>query len=88
MVDYALKAMDEKHMMSIILFIHRNKGLTKGTIYQNIGMSPRMNVKLDILKDLGLINIEGAVSKHVTLTEKGERVAELISGIEDILNGA
>ncbi len=86
MVDYALKAMDEKHMMSIILFIHRNKGLNKGMIYQNIGMSPRMNVKLDILRDLGLIDIEGVVSKHVTLTEKGEKVAELISGIEDILN--
>ncbi len=86
MVDYVLKMMDEKHMMSIILFIYRNKDVTKGMIYQNIGMSPRMNVKLDILKDMGLISIEGTVAKHVSLTEKGIRVAESISDIEDILN--
>jgi len=86
MVDYVLKMMDEKHMMSIILFIYRNKDVTKGMIYQNIGMSPRMNVKLDILKDIGLISIEGTVTKHVSLTEKGIRVAESISNIEDILN--
>ena len=86
MVDYVLKMMDEKHMMSIILFIYRNKNVTKGMIYQNIGMSPRMNVKLDILKDMGLISIEGTVAKYVSLTEKGIRVAESISNIEDILN--
>ena len=73
-------------MMSIILFIYRNKNVTKGMIYQNIGMSPRMNVKLDILKDMGLISIEGTVAKYVSLTEKGIRVAESISNIEDILN--
>ena len=86
MVDYTLKAMDEKHMLSIILYIYSNKGVTKGMIYQNVGMSPRMNVKLDILKDLGLITIEGAVTKHVALTEKGMRMAELISQMEDILS--
>ncbi len=87
-VEYALKAMDEKHMMSIILFIYSNKGVTKGMVYQNIGMSPRMNVKLDILKDLGLITIEGAVTKHVALTEKGIKVAELISQMENVLDDA
>ena len=87
MVDYTLKAMDEKHMLSIILYIYSNKGVTKGMIYQNVGMSPRMNVKLDILKDLGLITIEGAVTKHVALTEKGMRMAELISQMEDVLSG-
>ena len=86
MVDYTLKAMDEKHMLSIILYIYSNKGVTKGMIYQNVGMSPRMNVKLDILKDLGLITIEGAVTKHVALTEKGMRMAELISQMEDVLS--
>lgn len=86
MSDYRLTIIEERHMLSALLFIYRSGKAAKTTIYENVSKNPRMPVKLDALKDAGLVNMQYGMPTYVSLTEKGRRIAESISNIEDILS--
>ena len=85
MIEYKLKAIEEKHMMSTLLYLHENGTCTKTKIYENVSRNPRMPIKLDVLEDCGLIEMDRGNPTTITLTEKGECVASYGKMIENNL---
>ena len=84
-VDGILR-LEEKGMFGIIILIHENRYCTITDLYRNISRNPRLEIKLEILEDMGLISCD-IVHGHrmYTLTPKGEIIAEHILKIDDVI---
>ena len=82
MKQYKIKALEEKHILSTILFLGENGVTSKTTLYENVSKNPRMPLKLNILEDEGLISMKRGSPTFVILTEKGRRIAESLDLIE------
>ena len=84
-VDVILR-LEEKGMFGIIVLIHDGRYCTMTDLYRDISRNPRLEIKLDILEDMGLISCD-IVHGHrmYTLTPKGEIVAEHILEIDDMI---
>ena len=84
-VDGILR-LEEKGMFGIIVLIHDRRYCTITDLYRDISRNPRLETKLDILEDMGLISCD-IVHGHrmYTLTPKGEVIAEHILEINDIV---
>ncbi|MDO5837332.1 MAG: hypothetical protein Q4P10_00955 [Methanomassiliicoccales archaeon] len=82
MSEYRLSVIEERHMLSIILYLYRCGKATKSNIYDNVSKNPRMPLKLDVLEDEGLISMKRGSPTFVILTEKGRRIAESLDLIE------
>jgi len=76
-------------MAEIIVYIHLNPGCLKTALYRNVARGDRMNAKLDILEEQGIIEmtVRGR-SASLRLTSKGESIAEHLVSIQDILYSA
>jgi len=85
MSDFRVSVMEEKHMLSILLYLYRNGRTTKGEMYSNISNNPRMPLKLNILKDAGLVLISEGIPANIVLTDKGMAVASSIDRMENDL---
>lgn len=86
--DDGIRVLEEKHMLSMILFLHRNGPVIKTVLRQSISKSPRFIDKLNALEDAGIVVLEDVISNRstlISLTEKGERVAEHVLAIRDII---
>ena len=84
--SYNVANLEEKHMLSTLLFIKDNDGCKKIDIYHSVSPNPRMPEKLDILKNLGLIRMEQTNKKcYIFLTEKGWKVCEHLQRIEEYI---
>ena len=46
MKQYKIKALEEKHILSTILFLGENGVTSKTTLYENVSKNPRMPDKL------------------------------------------
>ncbi len=81
-----LKLFDEPHMAEIIVFIHQNPGCLKTDVYKNVARGDRMNKKLDMLEDQGIIGmtVRGR-SASLRLTPRGESIAEHLIAISEIM---
>ena len=84
-VDGILR-LEEKGMFGIIVLIHDRRYCTITDLYRHISRNPRLETKLEILEDMGLISC-GIVHGHrmYTLTPKGEIVAEHILEIDSMI---
>ena len=81
-----LKLFDEPHMAEIIVFIHRSPGCLKTDVYRNVARGDRMNSKLEILENEGIIKMEvHGRSSSIRLTDAGESIAMHLLAISDIL---
>ena len=81
--------LEEKHMISILLYLGIHGPSRKIDIYQAVSTNPRMPMKLDKLESLGLINQDfddGLRSTVVTLTPAGREIMEHLSAIESVLH--
>ncbi len=85
MSDFKISVIEEKHMLSILLYLYRNGRTTKGEMYSNISNNPRMPLKLNILKDAGLVLISEGIPANIVLTDKGMAVASSIDRMENDL---
>lgn len=86
----SVTALEEKHMISVLIFLAANGSCRKIDIYDNVSSNPRMPDKLNKLEDLGLIIQEMDVisrSTIVTLTNVGEQVANLLVSIDRCIKG-
>ena len=80
--------LEEKHLISILLYL-KHEGLTrKIDLYNNVSFNPRMPEKIDRLEAAGLLEqkTDGySRSTLLRLTEKGDKVAKLLDDIDQML---
>lgn len=85
---FAVSALEEKHLISMLLYL-REKGPSRKTdIYDAVSTNPRMTLKVERLEAMGLINTEfnnALRSTVVTLTDEGRKVAEHLAAVDSIL---
>ena len=87
-VDYSVSALEEKHLISIMMYLSINGDCRKIEIYENVSSNPRIPDKLDRLEALGLIvQIRRPDTKSITvaLTPKGKDVADFLARIDKII---
>lgn len=83
-------ALEEKHMISVLMFLGANGPSTKIDIYEGVSSNPRMPDKLNHLEEMGLISQEMDMTTRstiVTLTPAGEQVASLFVAIDKCIQG-
>ena len=80
--------LEEKHLISILLYLKR-EGLTrKIDLYNNVSFNPRMPEKIDRLESAGLLEqkTDGySRSTLLELTEKGRKIAQMLEDIDRAL---
>ena len=85
---YRISSLEEKHLMSMLMYL-REKGPSRKTdIYDAVSTNPRMTLKVERLEAMGLISTEynnALRSTVVTLTEEGRKVAEHLAAVDSIL---
>lgn len=82
---------EEKHMISIMIFLNSNGPSRKIDLYEGVSSNPRMPDKLNHLEEMGLISQKMDMisrSTIVALTPSGEQVASLLIAIEKTLVNA
>ena len=73
-------------MFGIIILIHDKRYCTITDLYRDISRDPRLETKLDIPEDMGLISCDMVHSHRMyTLTPKGEVIAEHILEIDGMV---
>ena len=84
-VDVILR-LEEKGMFGIIVLIHDRRYCTITDLYRDISRNPRLETKLDILEDMGLISCDMVHGHRMyTLTPKGEIIAQYILKIDGMV---
>ena len=84
-VDVILR-LEEKGMFGIIVLIHDRRYCTITDFYKDISRNPRLETKLEILEDMGLISCDMVHGHRMcTFTPKGEIVAEYVLKIDGMV---
>lgn len=84
-----LSKLDRKHMLSILVYLKNHRPAIKSDIHANISRNSGMAEKLETLEKMGLIAMYDSFESrtcYIILTDKGERVAELIEEMLDIID--
>ena len=85
---YRISSLEEKHLMSMLMYL-REKGPSRKTdIYDAVSTNPRVTLKVERLEAMGLISTEynnALRSTVVTLTEEGRQVADHLAAVDSIL---
>ena len=85
---YRISSLEEKHLMSMLMYL-REKGPSRKTdIYDAVSTNPRMTLKVERLEAMGLISTEynNALRSTVgTLTEEVRQVADHLAAVDSIL---
>ncbi len=85
-MGYKIADLEEKHILSTLLYLRDNDGCKKIELYRDVSPNPRMPNKLNVLEKMGLITIDQENKRsNIFLTEKGKKVAESVKSIEDAL---
>ncbi|TQS85223.1 MAG: hypothetical protein A3208_04555 [Candidatus Methanoprimaticola hominis] len=85
-------ALEEKHMIAMLVFLAANGPSRKIDIYDGVSSSnPRMPDKLNLLEDMGLVQQDmDPVTRAtvVSLTESGDEVASLLLAVDKTIRSA
>ncbi|MFT0898267.1 hypothetical protein [Candidatus Methanoprimaticola sp. MG2] len=82
---------EEKHMISIILYLATNGPSRKIDIYEGVSSNPRMPDKLNALESTGLVvQYMDPVSRStiVNLSDMGSQVADLLMSVDKLIRTA
>ena len=77
--------LEEKHMISILIFLANHGPSRKIDIYDGVSSNPRMPDKLNVLEEMGLLVQEldqVTRSTIVELTPGGEQAAKLLISVD------
>ncbi len=84
------RILEEKHMISTLLYLYEHGPSRKMDIYENVSKNPRMPDKLEKLEEYGLVNIipdtEGRATVIISLSDKGEKTAEILVQLHEMIN--
>ncbi len=87
----SVKILENRHNISIMMYVLYNEGCMKSDIYRDVSTNPRIPDKLNSLINAGLLSM--TVDKFrsnattITLTDKGREVAEHLSCIDELILG-
>ena len=86
-----IKCLEDKHIISIIMFLFKNGRVKKSEIYRNVSYTATMVGKVDALEAMGLLTQEQKKYEnntiYIELTERGQSVAKKLLDIESIILG-
>ena len=80
--------LESANSVDIMLYVHDHPLCLKSEIYRNVSRNAHTRELMDMLQSKGLLSMEptGRGNAHILeLTEKGERVAELLIVLENML---
>ena len=84
-----VRIFEEKHMISILLFIYENGPSRKMDIYDNVSKNPRMPDKIEKLEENGLLytepDPEGKATVLIHLTPKGITASQTLIGLDRVI---
>lgn len=84
--EYKISKLEERHILSIMLYLRDNDGCKKIELYHDVSTNPRMPIKLNVLEEMGLIRIDQENKRcNIFLTERGKKVADSIAKIEETI---
>ncbi len=79
-----LDKFEEKHVISILMYVAGNPGCKKTDIYDAVSRNPRMPEKIEILENMGLMTHETVNrSSFYKLTAGGNSIARLLSAVSN-----
>lgn len=79
-----LDKFEEKHVISILMYVAGNPGCKKTDIYNAVSRNPRMPEKIEILESMGLMTHETINrSSFYKLTAGGNNIAKLLSAVSN-----
>lgn len=84
-------ALEEKHIIAMLVFLAANGPSRKIDIYDGVSSNPRMPDKLNLLEDMGLVQQDmDPVTRAtvVSLTESGDEVASLLLAVDKTIRSA
>ena len=81
----SINVLNEKHSMSILLYVYRHDGCMKTEMYSGVGGKHRMPEKVQALDDAGLLKQDVARITRIYITDPGKQVASKLAEIEEIL---
>jgi len=85
-----IKGMEDKHKISILIFLLKNGPSMKSKIYENISTNPRMADKINELVEMSLVTVDQRKFENnamfVDLTPKGTTVAKKLYEIELVIS--
>ena len=77
--------LESSHMMSLLIYLKEMGPTTKMDVYQYISRGPNMCNKLDTLESMGIIRMEKLGKTTISLTGKGETIADHLKAVMDLI---
>ncbi|MBE6528639.1 MAG: hypothetical protein E7Z64_05715 [Thermoplasmata archaeon] len=87
-IENSILTFEEKHLISIMMFLSLNGECRKIDVYHNVSSNPRIPDKLDRLESMGLITQirdPNTRSIMIRLTESGKHVASTLAELDRFL---
>lgn len=88
MSDFETPMFEEKHLISIMMFLFINGPTRKIDVYTNVSNNPHIPEKLDRLEEKGLITQISDKNRRsiiIELTDKGRNVASHFTEVNNLL---
>lgn len=86
--ETTLSKMDQRFMMTTLVYLYHNRPALKSDIHADISRNASMNDRLQALVDLELVKVYNTVrynSNYIVLTPKGQRIARMIEEMMNII---
>ncbi len=80
-----MDVLNERHALSILLYVYRHDGCMKTELYSGINSRCRLPEKIQGLDDAGLLTQDVSRSTRLDITDSGKQVASKLAKIEEIL---
>ena len=81
--------LETSNTLDILLYIRDHPLCKKTDVYRNVSRNIRIPAKIDEMEGMGLIlfgGVIGSSATHLSLTDKGVRLVNLLAEAETILN--
>lgn len=86
--EKSVVSLEEKHLISILMYMSINEECKKMDIYNQITSNPRIPEKLDRLDGMGLIKQTHDPNQRsviISLTPKGKQVTEILKEVDRLI---
>lgn len=82
--------LEQSHMVSIIMYVHDHPGCMRSDVYRDVTRNANTLWKMRMLESHGILDMSSRGPYNsclLRLTDRGERLAELLLEIGTILDG-
>ena len=84
--EHPIRVLCETHTIPMLMFLGDNGPSPKTAIYSAVGRNANMPMKIDCMREAGLVTIDViGISEVVGLTDLGRSVAERLADIDSMM---